>query len=174
MAAKLVKKSYQGSIDTYSAKLKRVMERFGIPKDGFEWNYDRFGAHVAFVYKGKWYRFEQTIESAKTHGVELRFGKDCFAQIVLALEKLVYMVELGIYDLDVWISGMKSLPPATHIPDCFQKLGFDEIPKSVAEIEKAYRQKSLEAHPDHGGSDTTFHELTVAKEKALQLVEAVK
>lgn len=37
----------------------------------------------------------------------------------------------------------------------------------TAQIEKAYRRMAMVYHPDHGGTSTTFQQLTMAKEKAL-------
>ena len=109
---------------TYETKLKKVMERLNI-KD-FNWNYDRHGAWIEFRYKGSLYRFDHSVEKAKSRGVNITYGSDAFAQIVLALEDLARMVERGIYDLQTWVSGMKYLPPAIEIPSFFKTLGFME------------------------------------------------
>jgi hypothetical protein len=116
----------------YESKLNKVMERLGIK----EYNYDfsRHGSWVEFRYKGELYRFDHSVEKAKSRGINLTYGSDAFAQIVLALEDLARMVERGIYDLQTWVSGMKYLPPVIEVPSCFKLLGFETIPASEEDI----------------------------------------
>lgn len=157
----------------YEAKLHKVMARLGIDADKFDWNYDRYGGWVTFFYKGQMYRFEQTIENAKAHKQDIAFGSDAFAQLVLALEDLARLVDRGIYDLQTWVSGMKALPEASaHIPEFFRVLGFDTVPVSVEEIQRAYRAKARVVHPDAGGSPEDFNALQNAYEAALKYVGA--
>ncbi|WP_291350400.1 hypothetical protein [Desulfosporosinus sp.] len=87
------KKQY-GDSDSYERKLERVMERIGVKE--FIYNFDRFGCWVEFRYQNELYRFEHSIEKAKSKGINLRYGSDAFAQVVLALEDLARMVERGI------------------------------------------------------------------------------
>ena len=79
-----VKKQY-GDSDSYERKLERVMERIEVKE--FSYNFDRFGCcWVEFRYRNDLYRFEHSIEKAKAKGINLRYGSDAFAQVVLALE----------------------------------------------------------------------------------------
>jgi hypothetical protein len=80
----------------YEKKLERVMERLNIKQ--FDWNWDRHGGWVKFSYKGTWYIFKYTIEKAKEVGVNLQFGSDAFAVVVLTLEDLARAAEKKIYD----------------------------------------------------------------------------
>ena len=153
----------------YEAKLERVMKR--LKADKFQFNYDRMGtAWVEFYYKGQLYRFDHSIEKAAKHGVTLRKSSDAFAQIVLSLEDLARMVERGIYDLQVWVSGMKMLPAAAEVPSFLKFLKFDTIPQTADEVKDHYKEIAKLMHPDKGGDSEDFMKLQEARDKALQYV----
>lgn len=152
--------------DFYEKKLAKVMARFEVTE--YDWDYNRYGGWVQFKYKGQVYRFEHSIENARAHGVDLNYGSDAFAQIVLALEDLARIVGRGIYDLQNWVAGMKALPQTVYIPDFFRILGFDHVPTSVNEVEKAYRSKAKAVHPDVGGNTEDFLAVKSAYEAALK------
>lgn len=162
----MVKKQY-GAADYYKRKLERVMERLGIEK--YNYNFDRHGCWVEFYYKNELYRFDHSVEKARTKGIELIYGSDAFAQVVLALEDLTRMVERGIYDLSTWVAGMKYLPPAAvEVPSFMQFLGFKQIPSGPEEVKKRYRQLAKQIHPDVGGTQEDFEKLQRAAEQSLK------
>jgi hypothetical protein len=115
-----------GSAQSYESKLARVMERLGVKE--YDYNFDRHGCWIEFRYRGELYRFDHSVAKAKSRGVNLTYGSDAFAQVVIALEDLARMVELGIYDLSTWVAGLRFLPPPVEVPACFRDLGFDQIP----------------------------------------------
>lgn len=144
------KKQY-GDSDSYERKLERVMERLGIGAKDFNYNFDRFGCWVEFRYRNELYRFEHSLEKAKAKGIDLRYGSDAFAQVVLSLEDIVRMIERGIYDLSTWVAGMKYLPPPVEIPSFFRFLRFEQIPAGPDDVKERYRQLAKTMHPDAGG-----------------------
>lgn len=158
-----------GAADNYEQKLSRVMERLEI-KD-FNYNFDRFGCWVEFRYRNQLYRFEHSIEKAKAKGIDLRYGSDAFAQVVLALEDLARMVERGIYELSTWVAGMKYLPPPVEVPSFFRFMGYETIPAGPEDVKERYRQLAKTMHPDAGGSEEDFMKLTSAAEKAAKYFE---
>lgn len=159
------KKQYGGS-DSYERKLERVMERIEVKE--FTYNFDRFGCWVEFRYRNDLYRFEHSIEKAKAKGINLRYGSDAFAQVVLALEDLARMVERGIYELGTWVAGMKFLLPPVEIPSFIKYLGFEQIPEGPEDIKERYRQLAKVMHPDVGGVEEDFIKLKDASEKAIK------
>ena len=161
----MVRKQY-GSADQYERKLEKVMERLGVDKYNFSW--DRWGCWIEFRYKGELYRFDHSVEKARGRGVELRYGSDAFAQVVLALEDLARMVERGIYELSTWVAGMKYLPPPIEVPSFFRFLGFEQIPTGQEEVRERYRELAKVMHPDAGGNEEDFLKLKDAAEKAMQ------
>lgn len=161
-----VNKRY-GPAQDYEQKLARVMERLKIKEFNFNW--DRFSAWVEFRYKGQLYRFDHSIDKARARGIELRYGSDAFAQIVLSLEDLARMVERGIYDLQVWVCGMKMLPAAVEVPSFLKLLKFDWIP-TQEEIKERYKELAKIMHPDAGGNSDDFMMLQEARDKALDYV----
>lgn len=161
-----------GAADNYEQKLSRVMERLGI-KD-FNYNFDRFGCWVEFRYRNELYRFEHSIEKARVKGIDLRYGSDAFAQVVLALEDLARMVERGIYELGTWVPGMKFLPPPVELPGFMKALGFEQIPAGSEDVKERFRQLAKKLHPDAGGSEEDFMRLKDAAEKAMKYFEKVK
>lgn len=152
-------------IQVYEKKLDTVMKRLGVEK--YDWNSDRNGGWVEFWYNGQLYRFEHDVENAKAHGSNLVYGSDAFAQIVLALEDLARIVTRGIYDLSVWVSGMKALPQYVPLPAFCTTLELDHIPLNEEEIERQYRAIARKCHPDNGGNIEKFQALTDAKNAAL-------
>lgn len=151
-------------VETYEAKLVKVMARLGVSE--YDYNWDRHGCWVSFTYKGSYYRFEHSVESAKAHGQNIAYGSDVFAQVVLTLEDIARMTERGIYELQTWIAGLKALPPKqSNLPECFAFLQFSELP-SQEELEKRYRALAKAYHPDAGGNTEMFNKLTKAKEDA--------
>ncbi|HBV87049.1 MAG TPA: hypothetical protein DEF42_10450 [Desulfosporosinus sp.] len=162
------KKQY-GDSDSYERKLERVMERIGVKE--FTYNFDRFGCWVEFRYQNELYRFEHSIDKAKAKGINLRYGSDAFAQVVLALEDLARMVERGIYELGTWVAGMKFLPPPVEIPNFIRFLGFEQIPNGQEDIKERFRQLAKTMHPDVGGTEEDFIKLKDASEKAMKYFE---
>ncbi len=162
------KKKY-GDSDSYERKLERVMERIGVKE--FTYNFDRHGCWIEFQYRNDLYRFEHSIEKAKAKGINLRYGSDAFAQVVLALEDLARMVERGIYELGTWVAGMKFLPPPIEVPSFIKFLGFDQIPSGPEDIKERFRQLAKTMHPDVGGSEEDFIKLKDASEKAIKYFE---
>lgn len=157
--------SYSGGVGFFEAKLKRVMTRLGI--ETFDWNHDRYSAFVEFRYKGAVYRFHQSLENAAQRGVRLNRSSDCFAQLVLSLEDLARMVERGIYELSTWVAGMKALPAASTIPECFRALQFTEVPAGPDAVEMRYRKLAKVLHPDTGGNEEEFKALGEARAQAV-------
>lgn len=152
--------------DFYERKLNRVMDRLGA--DEWNYNWDRHGSWIEFRYRGELHRFDHTVEKAKENGVQISYGSDTFAQIVLALEDLARIVERGIYDFGTWIAGMRYLPPPIEIPECFRILGFETMPSSTHEIDARYRNLAKQYHPDAGGNGGDFDVIKRAAEQAKQ------
>ncbi len=153
--------------DTYETKLEKVMHRFGA--DRYDYNWDRYGCWVEFLYKGQLYRFEHSIENANAHGANVRYGSDVFAQVVLTLEDIARMTERGIYELQTWVAGLKALPKPEAIPDCYKTLGFNEIPCEET-LRERYKQIVKTAHPDVGGDREYFSMIRNAYEEAVVLL----
>lgn len=152
----------------YEAKLEKVMARLGVESYNYDWS--RFACWVEFYIKGQLYRFEHSVENAKSHGQNIRYGSDVFAQVVLTLEDIARMTERGIYELQTWICGLKALPAASTLPECFAVLHFTTLP-TEEEIKERYRQLSKIWHPDSGGSAEVFKQITDAKNEALAFVK---
>ena len=149
----------------YEAKLEKVMARLGVEQYDYDWS--RFECWVSFTYKGQPYRFSHSVANAKAHGVDIKYGSEVFAQVVLSLEDLARMVERGIYDLSTWVSGMKYLPAAVELPDCFRVLQFEVIPEDRQEVDRQFKRLAKVAHPDAGGTEQQFRVLQAAREQAL-------
>lgn len=143
---------------TYESKLEKVMARLGVDEYDYDWS--RRECWVSFFYKGQPYRFSHSLSNAQEHGVNVKYGSDLFAQVVLSLEDLARMVERGIYDLSTWVAGMKYLPAAQDIEPCFQALGFAARPESVDEVKAQYKRMAKALHPDAGGDAEAFRTLT--------------
>lgn len=76
------RKIYSGD---YEAKLARVMERLGAESYNYDWT--RAACFIEFIYHGQLYRFEHSVEKAKTHGQNIVHVSDLFAQLVMTLEE---------------------------------------------------------------------------------------
>ena len=150
----------------YEEKLEKVMARLGVEKFNYDWS--RQACWIEFWYRNQLYRFEHSVENANNHGVKLKYGSDVFAQVVLTLEDIARMVERGIYDLQVWVSGMKALPAPQGLPRCFAVLQFTERPQSAEQVNEAYRRLSKVLHPDKGGTAEQFRNITEARDQALE------
>ena len=158
------RKIYSGD---YEAKLARVMERLGAESYNYDWT--RAACFIEFIYHGQLYRFEHSVEKAKTHGQNIVHVSDLFAQLVMTLEDIARMTERGIYELQSWIEGMKALPaPRAAVPPCFQAMGFTDIPKSEEEIKTQYKRMAKVMHPDAGGSAAAFDALTANYKACLE------
>ena len=150
----------------YEAKLDKVMARLGVEE--YDYNWDRFSCWVEFRYKGQAYRFAHSVENARQHGIEIRYGSDVFAQVVLSLEDLARMVERGIYDLATWVAGMKFLPTGADLDPWYTALGFSSKPKTTEEVTKQYRRMAKVMHPDAGGDEAAFLNLRACYERCLE------
>lgn len=150
----------------YEAKLEKVMARLGVESYDYDWS--RFECWVSFTYKGQPYRFSHSVKNAQEHGVNIKYGSDVFAQVVLSLEDLARMVERGIYDLSTWVAGMKYLPAAEPIEACFIALGFSKRPTTVEEVKAQCKRLAKALHPDAGGNADAFNTLMLNYERCLQ------
>ena len=158
-------KKYSTSVN-YEKKLENVMEKLGVKDYNYDWN--RKECFIEFTYKGQYYRFEHSVDKAQKAGEQIVYVSDCFAQLVLTLEDIARMTSRGIYELQTWIVGMKALPSAEKIPNCFITLGFDSIPENETEIKNQYRRLAKVYHPDCGGNEKLFKNLTKAKDECLK------
>lgn len=154
----------------YEIKLAKVMKRLGVESYDYDWS--RKECWVTFVYKGQEYRFSHSLDNAQANGVDITYGSDLFAQVVLSLEDIARMVERGIYDLSTWAAGMQCLPTPKDIPECFLILGFDDIPKTAEEVKANCRKLKKVFHPDNGGSEAEFVRLMNAEKKALEYLSS--
>ncbi len=168
-AKQITSKKLYGPQEGYIKKLKSVMGRLGIKK--YNYNWDRFGSYVEFLYHGRAYKFADSIENAAKHGQKISYVSDTFARVVLSLEDIARMKERGIYDLDTILAGFPALPPAADIPDCFRVLGYDQLPSGRDEVTRRYRSLAKSAHPDAGGSKEQFQTLTAAYDQAMEYLE---
>lgn len=152
----------------YETKLEKVMSRFGVSSYSYDWT--RFECWITFVYKGQHYRFSHSVANAQQHGIDVKYGSDAFAQLVLSLEDLARMVERGIYDLGTWAAGMKYLPESTIEP-CFMAMGFSQRPSSEDEVKAQYRRMAKIMHPDAGGSKDAFIALEENYRRCLKSIQ---
>lgn len=78
------------------------------------------------------------------------------------------MAERGIYELGVWISGMKYLPEVKSLPQCFADMGYtgSEMP-SKEDLDARYKNLLKKAHPDNGGSVEQFIRLQETMKRCL-------
>jgi len=154
---------------SYEAKLEKVMGRLGVERYDYDWS--RFECWVEFWYKGQPYRFAHSVENANAHGVNIRYGSDVFAQVVLSLEDLARMVERGIYDLSTWVAGMKCLGAGRTLEPCFAALGFIDRPASAEDVKAQYKRMAKSMHPDAGGDEAAFIALGENYRRCLELME---
>ena len=166
--------SYQSSWQTLAKKLDRVLgDRIGATN--WDWNHDRYGAEVSWTKDGRYYRMHHTIEHARANGQKkVKTSKDCFAQLVYALEDQARGLERGIYTAVQGFAGFEALPPAPPIPECLKVLGFTQMPDSVEEVKTRRREVILQHHPDKGGDAHAFQRLLAAAEEAETLVAAFR
>lgn len=149
-------KKYQ-SAEKYEKKLEKVMSRIGATKYDYDWG--RKSCYVQFFYKGKAYRFENSVEALQNRKIDIAYGSDAFAILVLDLECIARMMEHGTFDLEhQQISGLQQLPEHTEVPECIRMLTFDYIP-TEEELKKRYRDLSKVYHPDAGGNENSFRNL---------------
>lgn len=159
-------KKLYGSQDAYIKKLKTVMERLGVEK--YEYNWDRFGSYVEFMYHGRAYKFADSLDNAAKHGQKISYVSDTFARVVLSLEDIARMKDRGIYDLDTILAGFPALPTVKEIPSCFRILGFEHIPASTEDVAQRFKALAKVSHPDAGGDAEQFRIYSEAKEQAMQ------
>lgn len=168
------KKVYQ-TPDKYESKIPRIMERLGATE--YDWDYTRHGAWIQFLYKGHTYKLEHSVENARKRGINISYGSDAFAQIVLGLEDLARLSERGIYDLGTWLSAMRLLPEtsSTSKREWWQEvLDLKSLEFTTMDLEMAYRDKAKIYHPDKGGSDEMFCKLQDARKCAYDFLEKNK
>ncbi len=157
-------KQYRGTTDEFEAKLERVMARLGVDKDHYrcDWTSGKGGPScwVEMQYAGSVYRFENSTAKSAECGRNLVYVSDLLGAVVYALEGLARAVEQGIFTLEMLLSGALALPSAKPLERCFVELGFDHRPTTEEEVTAQWRRKAKEAHPDTGGSEEAFKELT--------------
>lgn len=162
-----MKKRYQQA-EYYDRKLSNVMGRMGVEKYEYDWG--RRTCFAEFIYKGRAYRFETSVEELQERGAKIMCGSDAFAILVLDLECIARMMEHGTFDLESQqITGLKQLPSQSDLPDCLKTLGFSSMP-TPDELKRRYRQAAKVAHPDNGGSEDYFISIQQAYKDAQAVV----
>lgn len=136
-----------GPPEEYEDKLKRVMERFQVDDYDFDWN-RKGNCWIRFTIGGEPFYFSHSIEQARERGINLRYGSDAFAQLVLTLEDLARANERGTFHLKKVLGAMIAIEPPKDIPACFRYFGFDRIP-TAEEAQKRYRLFAKQLHPDN-------------------------
>ena len=154
---------YRG-VSFYEYKLERVMKRLGV--DSYSFNWDRWGCYVDFYYRGELFRFEHSVEKARSRGVELRSGSESFIEVVMTFEDIASIVERGIYGLETWVRGMKYLPSAIELPEYFKILGFTEVPGSLEDIRQRYQTLTSQLPSNGGEKEAKIAQLKNAAEEA--------
>ena len=148
------------------------MERLGVETYSYDWAQSRGGSscYVEMCYGASVYRFENSTAKSAESGRNLVFVSDLFAAVVYSLEGLARAVEQGIFTLDMLLTGVPALPPAVQLEPCFAALGFSQKPVNADEVKIRYRALAKSLHPDKGGSEQAFTDLTANSERCLQLV----
>lgn len=157
-------RQHQG-VSFYEYKLERVMKRLGV--DSYNFNWDRWGCYVDFRYKGEVYRFEHSVEKARSRGVELRNGSESFIEVVMTFEDMANIVERGIYGLETWAKGIKYLPNPDEVPAYFKTLGFAEVPDSPEDVRQRYQTLTSQLPADGREKEEKHEQLKSAAEEAL-------
>jgi len=148
----------------YEYKLEQVMRRLAV--DSYNYNWDRWGCYVDFIYRGERYRFEHSVKKAGARGIELRSGSEAFIQLVLTFEDLARILERGVYGLEKWVQGMK-LSEKEEVPAYFKVLGFEKIPSGPEEVRRRYHDLT-EQLPAEGTGNDDLHRLKEAADQALR------
>lgn len=131
------------NVDIYKKRLAGTMAGFGVEEYSFD--YTSHAAWVEFSHKGQQYRLEHSVASAAANGNPVQNGKEAFCQIVLALEDVAQAPDRGVKDLQGWVEGQHELCWNAPLPDCFQRLGFTNLPQSEAEVEQAARRSPVDS-----------------------------
>lgn len=126
------------NLDLYTKRLAGVMAK--LEADEYSFDYTGHTAWVEFSYKGQSYRMEHSVSSALVNGNPIRDGMEALCQIVLALEDVGQSPDRGVDDMQSWVEGLRDLSWSAPLPDCFQRLGFTNLPQSEAEVEQAVQK----------------------------------
>jgi hypothetical protein len=161
------KRKKYGDSDVYEKKLEKVMERFGVTHYSFDWSRSG-GCWIDFVLDGEEFHFPYSVEMARANGIELHYGSDAFASLVLTLEDLARANERGTFKLKKVLRAMALLPAPVEIPSFFKFLGFDTIPPNAIEVEIKFKALAKQMHPDVGGNTEDFKNLQLAREQAMK------
>lgn len=131
----------------------------GLPYSGQAQPQDK-GVAVYFKMRGK----EYTFACDKWNRVECNIYS-----IGKHIEAMRAQERYGVGSQDQAMAGyQKLLSAAAPIHSCWAVLGIDPR-ASVEEIQAAFKARAVELHPDLGGSDETFAELSTARDEALKL-----
>lgn len=68
-------------------------------------------------------------------------------------------------------TGFDALPPPKSP---WEILGCSDVHATEESIQAAFKSRARSSHPDAGGSENAFHELTVARDKALEIIRSRK
>ena len=85
-------KKYQ-SAEKYEKKLEKVMSRIGATKYDYDWG--RKSCYVQFLYKGKAYRFENSVEALQSRKIDIAYGSDALAILDLDDESIARLKQQG-------------------------------------------------------------------------------
>lgn len=157
----------RAELQTYEAKLERVMERLGVEKFDYDWT--RRECWIEFWYRGQLYKFVHSVANAQAHGIDIS------SMVPMYLRRWFYpwrtsraWWSVASMTLSVWVAGMKYLPEAQNIPSCFVAMQFQVIPENANTVQERYRKLAKVAHPDTGGSAEQFEALQKAYRQAME------
>ena len=93
---------------------------------------------------------------------------DNLQAIRLTVAALRGMDRWGVGTVEQYFSGFIALPEA---PSWYKTLGLESPDATANEISTAFRRKSRQAHPDHGGTGSDMNIITQARDTGLQVIE---
>jgi hypothetical protein len=73
----------------------------------------------------------------------------------------------GIYGLETWFRGIRSLPGSFEVPQYFKVLGFTEIPEGPEDVRQRYQTLTSQLPSDGKEKDVKLEQLKNAAEDAL-------
>lgn len=73
----------------------------------------------------------------------------------------------GVASLERMFAGFEGIPEHAGGEPWWRVLGMEDRPASRAELERAFRRRAQQVHPDHGGTDAQIHAVLEARRQGL-------
>ncbi len=137
-----------------------------IPHSRYDWDWDRHGAWIEWIWHHQRFRLQYTAPPTDT---SVFAGLTALDHLTHLLTHWSQILPWGALDTALAPFRVMQSRRQAMLPDAFRQLGLTTWPQNFDDLKQAFYQQAQAAHPDHGGSHDTMVAVNAAFTQAQAL-----